>query len=217
MISQIAGRISHLTEETITLELNGLYYELMIPSGLYSKLKEVQAENVGITLHTINYIEAGDRKSYHYPHLVGFTDPVDKEFFQLFTTVSGLGIKKALKSLTLPIRQIATAIETKDAATLARLPGIGGRLADKIIAELCGKMARFALAKGEEPLTVMHKGKENFINEAIEVLLQLQYKRTEAEKMIENALGADRKIDTAEKLISAIFNQEAAVRLGGSQ
>ncbi|MCX6826473.1 MAG: helix-hairpin-helix domain-containing protein [candidate division Zixibacteria bacterium] len=214
MISQICGRIKHLTEESVTLELNGLCYELMIPSGLYARLKEAQFESSEILLHTLNYIEAGDKKSYHYPRLVGFTDPIDKEFFQLFTTVSGLGVKKALKSLTLPIREIATAIETKDAATLSRLPGIGGRLADKAIAELYGKMARFALAKGEQPLTSVHKGKENFVTETIEILLQLQYKRNEAEKMIDNALKINPKIDSAEKLVSAIFTQEAMARKG---
>jgi Holliday junction DNA helicase RuvA len=214
MISRMSGKISHLTEESVTLELNGLCYDLMIPSGLYSRLKDIRAEDSQITLYTLNYIEAGDRKSYHYPRLVGFTDPVDKEFFQLFTTVSGLGIKKALKSLTLPIREIAAAIETKNAATLSRLPGIGGRLADKVIAELNGKMARFALAKGEQPLTSPHKEKANFVLEAMEVLLQLQYKRAEAEKMVDNALRADPKITGTEDLISAIFNQESSAGKG---
>jgi Holliday junction DNA helicase RuvA len=211
MISRIEGRIVVVTEESVTVELNGLFYELMIPSGIYSRLKEAQGTNLPITLYTLYYIEAGDRKSYHYPRLVGFTDPVDKEFFQHFTTVSGLGVKKALKALTLPIREIAAAIETKNAGVLSRLPGIGGRLADKVIAELSGKMARFALAKGEQPLVTPHKGKENYFNEAMEVLLQLQYKRPEAEKMIENALAANPKIDTAEKLISTIFNQTSSI------
>ena len=214
MIAQITGRISHLGEDQVTIELNGLHYELMIPSGIHDKLKDAQGGDSTITLFTINYIEAGDKKSYHYPRLVGFSNPVDKEFFQLFTTVSGLGIKKALKSLTLPIREIATAIETKDAATLARLPGFGNRLAEKAIAELNGKMARFALSKGEYPLTVPSKEKAGFVVEAIEVLLQLQYKRPEAEKMIDTALKSNPKIDSAEKLISAIFNQEASLRRG---
>jgi Holliday junction DNA helicase RuvA len=216
MISQITGKISRLTDEQVTLELNGLYYELMIPTGLQNRLKDALASDGPITLHTINYIEAGDKKSYHYPRLVGFTNLVDKEFFLLFTTVSGLGIKKALRSLTLPIREIATAIETKDTATLARLPGIGHRLADKVIAELNGKMARFALSKEEQPLTVPSKDKAHFILEAVEVLLQLQYKRPEAEKMVDNAFRANPKIDSAEKLISAIFNQEALSRRGSN-
>jgi Holliday junction DNA helicase RuvA len=214
MISQITGKISHLSDDGVVLELNGLSYELMIPSGIRDRLKDAAASGAAITLHTINYIEAGDKKSYHYPKLVGFLNPVDKEFFLLFTTVSGLGIKKALKSLTLPIREIATAIETKDTATLSRLPGFGNRLAEKAIAELNGKMARFALSKEATPLTAPSKEKAAYVFEAMEVLLQLQYRRSEAEKMIENALRANPRIDSAEKLISAIFNQEAQMRRG---
>jgi len=217
MISQITGKISHLADDSVTIELNGLYYELMIPSGIHDTLKQAQSSDAPITLFTINYIEAGDRSSYHYPRLVGFSNPVDKEFFQLFTTVSGLGIKKALKSLTLPIREIATAIETKDSSTLCRLPGFGNRLAEKAIAELNGKMARFALSREEYPLTVPSKEKADFIIEALDVLLQLQYKRPEAERMVDTAIKSNPRIDSAEKLISAIFNMESSSRRGGDR
>ena len=208
MISQITGQVKRLTESSVTLFLNGLYYELMIPSGLYSQLKNAASNGSEITLYTLDFIEAGDRKSYHYPRVVGFTEQIDKEFFQVFTTVPGLGIKKALKSLTLPIREIATAIETKNSATLSRLPGIGGRLADKVIAELCGKMARFALSKGEHPLTSVGKEEADLFTEAIDVLLQLQYSKALAEEMVQKALAANPKIKTSDALISAIFSQE---------
>ncbi|UCD95176.1 MAG: hypothetical protein JSU69_03755 [Candidatus Zixiibacteriota bacterium] len=212
MISQIRGRISKLTEESVTVELNGLSYELMIPSGLYDELKQVRLSGAEINLHTLNYIEAGDRKSYHYPRLVGFTRLIEKEFFQLFTTVSGLGFKKGLKSLTLPINEIATAIETKDTATLVRLPGFGGRLAEKVVAELNGKMARFALSRTGQPLTTLRKEKADIFAEAVEVLVQLQYSKPDAERMVEKALQAYPKIDATDKLISVIFSQEAGSR-----
>ncbi|MFH2036695.1 MAG: Holliday junction branch migration protein RuvA [Candidatus Zixiibacteriota bacterium] len=208
MISQIKGTVSKLTEEMVVIEVNGIFYELMIPSGLFEQLKNAHKAKTEILLFTINYIEAGDRKSYHYPRLIGFTNPVDKDFFQLFTTVSGLGFKKGLKSLTLPIKEIATAIENKNAATLSRLPGIGARLADKVIAELNGKMAKFALSKGEQPLTSAQKEHSDLFDEAIEVLMQLQYNRTDAEKMIERVIKDNPKIDTIENLISTIFSQE---------
>jgi Holliday junction DNA helicase RuvA len=210
MISQIKGKISKLTEEFVTIELNGLHYELMIPSGLYDELKLTRDNDSEVLLHTLNYIEAGDRKSYHYPRLIGFTRLIDKEFFQLFTTVSGMGFKKGLKSLTLPIKEIATAIETKDPATLVRLPGIGRRLADKVIAELNGKMARFALSKGEVPLTTVRREMADTFDEAVEILVQLQYSQAEAQRLVDKALKANPKIGATEELISFIFSQEAA-------
>jgi len=210
MISQIKGKISKLTEELVMVEVNGLYYELMIPSGLYDELKKSRDNDSEIMLYTINYIEAGDRKSNHYPRLIGFTRLIDKEFFQLFTTVSGMGFKKGLKSLTLPIKEIATAIETKEPATLVRLPGIGRRLADKVIAELNGKMARFALSKGEMPLTTAHREQADTFDEAVEILVQLQYNQAEAQKLVDKALKTNPNISATEELISFIFSQEAA-------
>ena len=208
MISRIRGKLSLVTEQHALVENAGVFYEILLPSAVAERLKENGSCGEEITFETIYYIEAGDRKSSHYPRLVGFTDPVDREFFSLMTQVSGLGVKKALKSLILPIRDIATAIETKDAATLTRLPGIGGRLADKIIAELHGKTAKFALSRKVEPLAVSERPAVPFEAEAIEVLLQLQYSRPEAEAMIRKALKADPHIDSVERLIAVIFKNE---------
>ncbi|MFQ6008075.1 MAG: Holliday junction branch migration protein RuvA [Candidatus Zixiibacteriota bacterium] len=205
MISRIKGKLSLVTEHHALVENDGVYYEILLPSGLAEGLKE--NGNIGdeITFETIYFIEAGDKKSSHYPRLVGFTDPVDREFFSMLTQVSGLGVKKALKSLILPIKEIAAAIETKDAATLSRLPGIGGRLADKIIAELHGKTAKFALSRKAEPLAVKERSAVPFESEAMEVLLQLQYSRSEAEMMIRKALKTNPRIDSVEQLIAIIF------------
>ncbi|MCD6346662.1 MAG: hypothetical protein J7L96_04500, partial [Bacteroidales bacterium] len=144
------------------------------------------------------------------PKLVGFTNPIDREFFSLMTQVPGLGVKKALKSLILPISEIATAIETKDASQLNRLPGVGGRLAEKIIAELNGKVAKFALSKETEPLSRQKKQvlPEPVVEEALEVLSQLQYNHSEAQKMIEAALKSQPKINRVEDLIAIVFKNE---------
>jgi len=208
MISRIRGKLSLVTDHYALVENSGVFYEIMLPSALAERLKENGGIGQEITFETIHFIEAGDKKSSHYPKLVGFTDPVDREFFLLFTQVPGLGVKKALKSLILPIKDIAVAIETKDGAVLNRLPGVGGRLADKIIAELHGKTAKFALSKNLEPLAVKERPVTPFESEANEVLRQLQYSRKEAEKMIREALKSNPKIDSAEELIAVIFRNE---------
>ncbi len=208
MIGRIKGKLSLITDHYALVENSGLFYEIMVPSALAGRLKENGAIGAEITFETVYFIEAGDKKSSHYPKLVGFTDPFDREFFSLFTRVPGLGVKKALKSLILPIKEIAVAIETKDAGTLSRLPGIGGRLAEKIIAELHGKTAKFALSKKAEPLAVKERFAVPFESEAVEVLQQLQYSRREAEVMIQKALRTHPKIDSAEQLIAVIFKNE---------
>ena len=210
MISRIRGTLNRVTDSYVLIENGGVYYEVMVPSGLAERLKQNGRTGQEVTFETIYYIEAGDRKSNHYPKMVGFTDPIDKEFFSLFTQVPGLGVKKALKCLVLPIRDIATAIETKDPATLSRLPGVGGRLAEKIIAELNGKTAKFALSRTTEALSKKDSARQPqpFEKEAVEVLIQLQYRQNEAEEMVRSAMKKNPKVKEVEELISFVFRNE---------
>lgn len=204
MISRIAGKLVALTDGVATLRVGGVFYELLIPSGLHETLKSSLNSDTTITLHTIYYIEAGDMKSAHYPRMVGFTDAIDKEFFQLFTSVPGLGIKKALKSLILPINEIARYIEEKSASGLSRLPGVGPRLAEKIVAELAGKTAKYALSQESRPL-VTKAGEGDYFDEALQALMQLQYSRAEAEEMLRAVLSQKPKVKSAEDLIALVF------------
>jgi len=214
MISRISGNLSAVSDSHALVENGGVCYEILVPSALAERLKKNNAVGSSITFETIYYIEAGDKKSSHFPRLVGFTSPVDREFFSLMTQVSGMGVKKALKSLILPISEIAFAIETKDAATLAKLPGVGKRLAEKMIAELNGKTARYALDRGEEPLAVQKPEPSPLRDEALAVLTQLQYTPAEAERMIAKVLKAEPGIDSVELLIELIFRSEQKAKTG---
>jgi Holliday junction DNA helicase RuvA len=208
MISRIKGTLERVSDNRALIENGGMYYEVLLPSALAERLKDDGRVGSEISFETIHYIEAGDKKSSHYPKLVGFIDPVDREFFSLFISVPGVGVKKALKSLVVPIREIATAIETKDSARLSRLPGVAARQAEKIIAELHGKTAKYALSKSEEALTAGKPARPPIAEEALEVLGQLQYGRAEAERMVESAMKADIKVSKVEDLISFIFKNE---------
>jgi Holliday junction DNA helicase RuvA len=103
--------------------------------------------------------------------------------------------------------EIARYIDAGDTASLRRLPGIGEQKAKDIVAKLQGKVARFGLIRGEP-----EKKKEpapDFVAEAIDVLLQLQYKPQEAEKMAREALGSSGKVTTAEELLTEIYRRQA--------
>jgi Holliday junction DNA helicase RuvA len=212
MISRIHGKLAKISEQYALIENAGVFYEVMVPSALAERLKNSGKVGQQVSFDTIYYIEAGDKRSNFYPKLVGFTDPVDREFFSLFTQVQGMGVRRALKCLILPIKEIATAIETRDSSQLCSLPGVGGRLADKIIAELNGKTAKFALSKTEEPLakdrTHSPVSGGGFRADALEVLLQLQYSRNEAQRMIDSAIKSNPEINDTEDLISFIFKNE---------
>lgn len=210
MISRIKGTLVEIQDQFALVENRGLFYEVRLPSALAERLKENGNIGESIQFETLYYIEAGDKKSSHYPRMVGFTSPVDRAFFSMLIQVPGLGVKKALKSLVLPIRDIATAIENKDAGALNRLPGVGGRLAEKIIAELHGKTAKFALSQDDRPLAVKKSFSVPFADEAREVLLQLQYNRQEVDRMIDEAIKAEPGVSKVEDLISVVFKNERA-------
>lgn len=210
MISRIAGKLRQIHEQFALIENGGVSYEILLPSALADRLKAEAPMNEDISFETIYYIEAGDKKSSHYPKLVGFLDPVDREFFSLYTQVPGMGVKKALKSLILPINEIATAIENRDSGRLQRLPGVGGRLAEKIIAELHGKTTKFALAHKSQPLASSGVKATPMIDEAMEILVQLQYSQAEAQDLLDRAIQANPKIKKSEELIQVIFKSHQA-------
>ncbi len=208
MIAKIRGILDKVGDSSASVNVGGLFYEVMLPSALVDSLKRDGSIGSEIEFYTLDYIEGG-QVGNQYPRLVGFAEAIDKEFFSLYTSVPGLGIKKALKSLTIPINEIARAIETEEVSALKRLPGVGSRLAEKIIAELKGKTARFALARESKPLARMEV-KPDYAEEVMAILLQLQYRKSEAQMMLERALSTGRRFKSYEDLLQQIFNQTAS-------
>lgn len=207
VISKINGKLEHIDGSSATVGVGGIYYEIMLPSALAESLKEKSHNGSDISFHILDYIEGG-QVGNQYPRMVGFADAVDKDFFRLYTSVPGLGIKKALKSLIIPISEISRAIETEETSVLKKLPGIGGRLAEKIVAHLKGKTTRFALAKESKPLA-KPEIKPDYAEEVMAVLLQLQYKRTEAQMMLDRALNTGKRFKSSEELLQQIFRQSS--------
>jgi len=205
LISRIKGKISEVNSTRAFIKVNGLTYDIMLPSGLLEKLRD-NIDNEPVELYTIYYIE-GSNVGNQFPRLVGFADPVQREFFLVLTNVSGLGIKKALRSLVLPINVIARAIETENVKKLTELPGIGPRMAEKIIAELKGRVAKFALMQDDQPLAGPAKPPD-FAAEVMEVLRQLQYNHAQAKTMIERALAASKSFKSSEEMLEQIFKQQ---------
>ena len=139
------------------------------------------------------------------PRLVGFLHPEDRAFFERFITVKGIGVKKALKALTIPTGKLAAAIEAGDAKTLSKLPGIGARAADQIIAELRGKVGAFALGQsvdGEPTPAVTWNSAQR---DALEVMIALGERRADAERWLERALQLHPDTATADEWVRVAY------------
>ncbi len=202
MISRIAGTIIQLREDRATIENGGLAYDVLIPGGIVHHLRRMRGKE--ITLYTFHYLEGGMGSSNAIPRLAGFQNDIEREFFEKLITVPGMGIKAALKALSAPVQSIARAIETKDVATLISLPGVGRRTAEKIIAQLNGKLAKFALIRDDTEIQPPQK-EPDFKDEVIEVLTQLGYSAEESEILHRQGLSSGANIENAEDLIHEIF------------
>ena len=210
MITKIHGRLSGMRGDAAIVEVGGIFYEVLLPSGLAERMARRRDldERPAITLHTLYYIESAGGAGNMRPRLLGFTEEMDRAFFELLTTVGNLGSKTALRALTIPIGEIATAIEDGDARTLAKLPRIGKRMADKIIAELKGKVWRFALLPPGEPLAAAAKPRpedQPFLLEAREILVQVGYRASEAAEAIARVLKDNPHIATSQQLVQEIL------------
>ncbi len=143
MITKITGQLAALHGDTLTLKIDAFEYEVLIPE--FTR-RQLQSElNQTVSLHTIEYMEGNPMQGRMTPRLVGFLSEVEREFFELFCSVDGVGVKKALRAMVRPVKEVATAIEEQDAKTLSSLPGIGPAMAERIIAKLRRKVPKFAL------------------------------------------------------------------------
>jgi len=215
MITRIHGRLSGMRGDSAIVEVNGLFYEVMLPGGLAQRLTRSLAPDdyPEVTFHTLHYVEGAGGMGNLRPRLIGFIEEMDREFFELLTTVSSLGTKTALRALTIPIAEMAAAIEGGDARALARLPRIGPRMADKIIAELKGKVWKFTLLPSGEPLAAPAKARpveQPFVVEAREILLQVGYRASDAATAIEKVLRDKPGVQTSQELVQEVFRQRGA-------
>ena len=207
MIAKVIGKVDTLRPGAVTISIGGLCYRIQVPPVAYSYLEEKHKNNDQVILHTLYHLEGGFKGSTLVPRLIGFSNDRDREFFELYTTVKGLGEKTALKSFAVSSGEIALSIERGDVRRLAELPGITKRMAEKIVAELKGKVSAFAvLGQPDEPIA--SAGDARWIADALTVLTeQLGFKRPEAEERIRKALESGKEISSTEELIKAIFYQ----------
>ncbi len=205
MITKITGQLSALQNDTLSLKIDAFEYEVLIPE--FTR-RQLQSElNQTVTLHTIEYIEGSPMKGRMTPRLVGFLTEAEREFFELFCSVDGVGVKKALRAMVRPVREVATAIEEQDAKALSSLPGIGPAMAERIIAKLRRKVPKFALmAMRESPREA--EVEPDLVSETFEILRGLGHGESEARRLLDTALGAKKKFKDVQSLIEAIYQQK---------
>jgi Holliday junction DNA helicase RuvA len=207
MISYIKGNIRSIDkdESKIVVDVNGMGYEVLLPAFVMrSLIDQGKREGEEVSLETLYY--ASERRPR--PILVGFNNDFERRFFERLVAVEDIGPSRAAKAFVFSVSKVATAIEAGDTQLLEKMPGIGARTAQKIIATLKEKVAEFALLKDEGYDNIPPVEREDIKGEAIEVLTQLGYKRAEARSKVDRAFERNPGVKDAEELIRQVFRAE---------
>jgi len=203
VIGYIEGTILRKDDDGILILANQVGYEVLLPAIVMKSLENTQIGDP-ITLHIFHQQTERQPK----PVLIGFHHEVEKEFFQHFISVEDIGPLKAVKALSIPIREIANAIESGDVRTLTQLKGIGKRTAQKMIATLEGKLSKFGLMVGTKEMQKAPVA-EDFTNQVLNVMVnQLGHKALDAKQMIAKALKRNNLISTPEELFEEVYRSE---------
>lgn len=205
MIARICGKLIDRNKNCLTIDINGICYEVLIPQTILERLDEIIGSDGTLSLITYHYFQVEPSRST--PVLIGFLNEIEKDFFEQFITVSGIGPRAAIKALNKPISDIARAIDDGDTKFLKTLPGIGEQRAKEIVAKLQGKVGKFGLIQ-DGGVKKLEKAAANWQQEALEILLQLQYKKQEAKEMIQKALERAHNISTTEELLNEVYRQK---------
>jgi len=211
LITKITGKLVHLDGDEATLEVGPFEYEVLVPEFVRRQLQSMMDSEV--SLRTIEYLEGNPQKGRLVPRMIGFMSTAERDFFNLICSVDGIGARKALRAMVRPVREVATAIEEQDVKQLSTLPGVGPAVAERIVAKLRRKMTKFALMVARE-----HTGEtpveRDLFSEALEALVSLGHSSSDAQDKVEQASESGKKFKKVEDLLSEIYRQEHAARMG---
>lgn len=202
MIVRLTGTVADVTEETVLIEREGITRELLVPRFAVGELAACRGQVV--TLHTLEFLEGNQSSGNLVPRMLGFLHIEDRDFFKRFVNVKGIGPRKALKALCEPVRRIASWIEAADAKALTRLPGIGSRASELIVASLKGKMDDLALADSasRESKTGRFSQAQS---DALEVLVAWGDARADAERWLERAAQLHPDVTAADDWVRSAY------------
>ena len=182
MIAHLRGKLIHKEPGQAIVECAGVGYDVVISVPTFTALPTVGAAT-SLHIHT--------QVSEDQFALFGFLDREEKRLFERLITVSGVGPKLAIKILSgLSPERTVQAIRAQDHAQLTRIPGVGRKLAERLVVELKDKLEDFAVAPA--PGSVAGPA----VDDVLSALVNLGYQRPAAEKAIEQSVGKEKSLAT---------------------
>lgn len=210
MISALTGILAAVQDDRVEIDVGPIRCELLVCAGEVESLRSLLGQEM--TLHTLCYLEGDPNRGNLEPRLIGFRRADQKRFFELFTTVNGIGPRKALRALVAPIEQVAHAVETGNTRFLVDLPQIGKRLAETIVASLSGKLGAYLAAPAGgivREISAARRSSEDEIAIGIVCGPQIGLRRIEAEALLDRARRANPDLTRAEQLVPEMLKLHA--------
>ena len=202
MIVRYSGELTELNDESVVIQREGIAREVLVTAYGVTELAPRRGQQV--TLHTMELIEGNPQSGNLTPIMIGFASREEKLFFRKFISVKGIGVRKALRALSVPVRRMAGWIQEGDTKALATLKGIGARAAQQIVVDLKGKVADLAIpSDGEDEQKVSTLTDAQ--HDALIVLTEWGDSRADAERYLTLAAKANPKIDTADEWVRAAY------------
>ena len=182
MIAQIHGTLAAKVPGEVIVDVGGVGYQVFIPLNVFYRLPDIGAA-LRLQIHTHVREDA--------IQLFGFHDLADKQVFLLLNGVSGIGPKLALNILSgIPAENLVRALREGDQVRLVAIPGVGKKLAERMIVELKDKFSHFF---AERPENRGDEAGSQLFHDAVSALVNLGYRKPDAEKNVRDVLknGAD--------------------------
>lgn len=211
MITKMTGFLNRILDEEIRLQVQALEYQVMVPEFVRRSIQGKQGQE--LTLHTTEYLEGNPAHGKMVPRFIGFTTEAELEFFELFCTVDKVGVRKALKALMRPIRDIADAIQRQDAKWLTTLPGVGPATAEQIVATLRRKVTKFALMPpqgqaGPAPAAAGSGIDTMILEDAYQALVSVGHGPSEARDRLDKVMATGKSFKSVEEVLLAIYQNQ---------
>ena len=194
MIAQISGTLIHKLAGEIVVDVGGVGYQVFIPLNVFYRLPELGAS---IRLHIHTHLREDALQ------LFGFQEPAEKQVFLHLTGVTGIGPKLALNILSgIPADELTRAIKEGDQLRLVSIPGVGKKLAERMIVEL---RDRFATLEDSGSGTATQGGESQLIRDAVSALVNLGYRKGEVEKNVRDSIQSGKQ--NLEELIKEVLRR----------
>ena len=185
MIALISGKIAYKGISHVIVDTQGVGYRIFIPLTTFY---ELPAAGQNVTLHDHTHVKQDAI------NLFGFYTLQEKELFQLMISVSGIGPKIAMNILSgISTQELLRAISRGDVEKLVSIPGVGKKMAERLILELKEKVIKKMLLEKMPAADDQHKANEIIIEDVLSALVNLGYKSNAAKDALDKVLQSSEK------------------------